>query len=821
MDLRSTQLKDTYGNLLTIGTTEGAPTSGTLENGQGADITALDVAGTITSDGLTSDGNISLSGNGTGTRNVFLGSETASYAGAFRLQAGGSSASFGGGLTMYGHSHASKPGDVAVGISSGSGGSFRVNASGVDSGLDLFEVKSTSDIAFFDGSGNEAFYWDASAGSLGIGTTSPSNLLHIRGSSDGGTIRTALFENNASLVDSKAEIMLVSGGNTTRGSSIANINESASGQPASMVFSTSSAFATPTERMRIDSSGNVGINNTSPSSFLSNGRELVLGDGSASHGMTIFSDSAGTGNLFFADGTTGDEAYRGFLRYSHSSDSMDFYTAGANLRMRIDSSGNVGIGATSPRVALDVAGEVAIAYNATYGLRFYNEEQNNWSSIGNNVATGSSDANLVFKDSTGEVMRIDGGNVGIGTDSITSGNKLHIKDSDTQIELEATGGSNSGFVDFDGTSLQLSTNRDNKSGAFSNTSKSHASMIMVGADGGSYIRFNTASANNTVATEAMRIDSSGDVRLSGTAPNAENTISKIDFYNNSSSLNLAGIEGKRTAGGTNYGSLIFNTTNSGTSSEKMRIDSSGNVGIGETNPTLGKLVVKDDYIVQTDGTRNVYFGSDGTGALIGTTTNHYTRFVTNNTERMRIDSSGNVLIGQSDTGSVTTGSAGLYATSGGTIVTGKNSTLSRTHYSFYNPNGNIGSITTSGSATAFNTSSDYRLKENVVEMTGALDRVDQLKPSRFNFIADADTIVDGFLAHEVADVVPEAISGEKDATEEYEVTPAVLDDEGNVIEEAVMGTRPVYQGIDHSKLVPLLVGAIQELRAEIEQLKNQ
>ena len=86
-------------------------------------------------------------------------------------------------------------------------------------------------------------------------------------------------------------------------------------------------------------------------------------------------------------------------------------------------------------------------------------------------------------------------------------------------------------------------------------------------------------------------------------------------------------------------------------------------------------------------------------------------------------------------------------------------------------------------------------------MTGALDRVDQLKPSRFNFIADADTTVDGFLAHEVANVIPEAITGEKDA----------VDEEGN----------PIYQGIDQSKLVPLLVGAIQELKAEIEQLKNK
>jgi hypothetical protein len=116
------------------------------------------------------------------------------------------------------------------------------------------------------------------------------------------------------------------------------------------------------------------------------------------------------------------------------------------------------------------------------------------------------------------------------------------------------------------------------------------------------------------------------------------------------------------------------------------------------------------------------------------------------------------------------------------------------------------------------------LKENVVELTGATDRLKQLNPSRFNFIEDADTTVDGFLAHEVADVVPEAVTGEKDAMmeEEYEVTPEVLDEEGNTVEEAVMGTRsvPDYQGIDQSKLVPLLVATIQELEARITQLEN-
>jgi len=114
----------------------------------------------------------------------------------------------------------------------------------------------------------------------------------------------------------------------------------------------------------------------------------------------------------------------------------------------------------------------------------------------------------------------------------------------------------------------------------------------------------------------------------------------------------------------------------------------------------------------------------------------------------------------------------------------------------------VGGINLNGTTgTSFATSSDYRLKENVVEMTGALDRVSQLKPSRFNFIADKDRIVDGFLAHEVQEIIPEAITGEKDG----------VDEKGN----------PKYQGIDQSKLVPLLVGAIQELKAEVELLKSK
>ena len=136
----------------------------------------------------------------------------------------------------------------------------------------------------------------------------------------------------------------------------------------------------------------------------------------------------------------------------------------------------------------------------------------------------------------------------------------------------------------------------------------------------------------------------------------------------------------------------------------------------------------------------------------------------------------------------------------------------------------IGSIESTTSSVSYNTSSDYRLKTDAQPMTGASARVQALNPVNFEWISDG-TRVDGFLAHEAQAVVPESVSGTKDAMrdEEYEVTPAVLDDDGNVTTEAVMGTRsvPDYQGIDQSKIVPLLTAALQEALTEIASLKTR
>jgi hypothetical protein len=143
---------------------------------------------------------------------------------------------------------------------------------------------------------------------------------------------------------------------------------------------------------------------------------------------------------------------------------------------------------------------------------------------------------------------------------------------------------------------------------------------------------------------------------------------------------------------------------------------------------------------------------------------------------------------------------------------------------FYRNEVKVGAINSNSSSTSYSTSSDYRLKTDVQPMTGATDRVKLLKPCNFEWIADG-TRVDGFIAHEAQEVVPESVTGTKDAMmdEEYEVTPAVVDDEGNETTAAVMGTRsvPDMQGIDQAKLVPLLTATIQELIARIEALEGE
>jgi len=249
-----------------------------------------------------------------------------------------------------------------------------------------------------------------------------------------------------------------------------------------------------------------------------------------------------------------------------------------------------------------------------------------------------------------------------------------------------------------------------------------------------------------------------------------------------------------TASGIYSGSGAADMVFTAGSSERFRVNgSSGNVGIGTNNPTrqLSIYGTNDGYMSFNGGragNHEYVVGTDSSGFIIYDETLDAYRLVID-------QDSGNVGIGTSS-GTAQFNVTYAYPKDGAKWTTNSNST--HTAISFNTPSGNAGTINTNTLSTSYNTSSDYRLKENVEYDWDATTRLKQLKPSRFNFIADADTTVDGFLAHEVQDIVPEAISGEKDA----------VDADGN----------PKYQGIDQSKLVPLLTKALQEQQTLIESL---
>lgn len=213
------------------------------------------------------------------------------------------------------------------------------------------------------------------------------------------------------------------------------------------------------------------------------------------------------------------------------------------------------------------------------------------------------------------------------------------------------------------------------------------------------------------------------------------------------------------------------------------------------------------------------------------------------TERMRIDATGSVIINDTVSGISGAIGAGLLhinraQETGNSIIVQdvpenytafavrRSGTAGVIYAGYYlnAANSNIGSITVSNTGTAFNTSSDHRLKTAVNYDFDATTRLKQLKPARFKWIADGDDAVevDGFLAHECG-AVPEAVTGTKDAVRdvEYEVSAAETDADGNVTKEAVWGTKsvPDYQSIDQSKIVPLLCKTILELEARITALE--
>ena len=244
------------------------------------------------------------------------------------------------------------------------------------------------------------------------------------------------------------------------------------------------------------------------------------------------------------------------------------------------------------------------------------------------------------------------------------------------------------------------------------------------------------------------------------------------------------------------------------------------VTVTGTNANLVLGTTGSNITFNRDGD-NYISASGGTSSNIILDPQNRLAVNTGGSERLRVDSSGSIFIGS--TSFSENGSTNSIKITPHEILTGTTTTDANTHLGFSNPNGRVGSITTSGSSSAYNTSSDYRLKTAVTYDWDATTRLKQLKPARFKWIVDGDDaeFVDGFIADEAQTVVPESVTGTKDEVEVWKdgeelpdgvsVGDNKLDEDGNTI--------PVMQGIDQSKLTPLLAKALIEAVEKIEQLE--
>ena len=500
-----------------------------------------------------------------------------------------------------------------------------------------------------------------------------------------------------------------------------------------------------------------------------------------------------------------------------------FITYPSEKSVNQDANGNVGIGNSSPTGKLDVSGFVrAIDYlpvpTAGTGVEMYYVPAGTQGYIGSYdranalykpLAINGSVLTFGYGTGAAEAMRIDSsGNVLVGVTSASYS------------------ASNRGVVNIGGSSGGLLS-------LISSTNKSY--LIQSGAD--LLIENDTATGSITFGTNAstsrMVIDSSGNVGV-GLAPTGA---AKLEINSTGTQVNITDQtstgNGNKTVtlaafkSGVGYHNLQYTAYQhiwqaGGSATEAMRIDSGGNVGIGTSsvnNSAAGRTVLELNNSSNTllnmsvAGTRQGGIYSDTSGVTFGSFANIPAIFSTNNTERMRIDSSGNLLVGltsasgpgynNANTGVQIAPDGTTYISKAGNITSVINNNGSGNLLTSFNYQGTLkGSISLVGTtAVAFNTTSDYRLKENVVPITGALAKVQALKPCSYTWKSAPDEIGEGFIAHELAEVCPQAVTGEKDA----------INEDGSI----------KAQSIDTSFLVATLTAAIQELNAKVTALEAQ
>jgi hypothetical protein len=297
------------------------------------------------------------------------------------------------------------------------------------------------------------------------------------------------------------------------------------------------------------------------------------------------------------------------------------------------------------------------------------------------------------------------------------------------------------------------------------------------------------------------------------------------------------------------GDFVFNNAANNTSGagaslswvEAMRLTETAahgrGLGIGIAAP-LRQLHISNTsanseiaFTAATNGVSSILFGDGQTGTDVYRGYLQYNHsddamlFASSSAERFRLHSNGNVKFGENLSTRLNDCPVQVErneSNNDACIRTKNPSTNSRFHLDFHNSSGTQGNVTVNASSVSYNSTSDYRKKENVNYTWDGITNLKLLKPAKFNFIGESDTI-QGFLAHEAATVVPEAVTGTHNQIEVWgegddlpdgvSVGDNKLDDDGNTI--------PVYQSMDSSKLVPLLTKALQEAIAKIETLETK
>jgi hypothetical protein len=501
----------------------------------------------------------------------------------------------------------------------------------------------------------------------------------------------------------------------------------------------------------------------------------------------------------------------------------------------IDASGYVGINYDNPStlgtlvVKQEAVSRGLAIIDSTGTNTFYVENNTTATNIINNDAIP-----LIFgTNSTDRMWLTSSGNLGIGTASPAL--KLSV---DGDIWQGNTAGVEIGRI-------------QNEAGWYDVKGSNNVSGVQMSH--ANNVRFNTNSL------ERMRVGANGDVAINNSGSVAAlDGVSGLQIGNTATASSGIALE-------TANRSFMWYIPTSSTSlalwdstanTDRLTVTSGGHLGIGTAFPPTQFAVAGSLPFYTHSGNGSGEFGFNirageantgvdvatfryssvtGENRIGGLQAYAFPTFYSGGAERARVSTDGTFMVGKTTTAF---GLLGAYISPGGasgfTAVTtplsvNRSGTVGQV-MSIWSNTVQVGNISVTGSNTTYNTSSDYRLKENIAPIQGAADIVKAMRPATYTFKADGSW-ADGFIAHELQELHPIAVTGSKDGMkdEEYEVTPAVeatFDAEGVELtpaEDAVMGTRsvPDYQGVDYSKLTPILTAALQEALNKIDALEAQ